>query len=277
MIHMNMEVSSMILVDKDILKLRSTTPSLIDDAFKESSVTNIGYDVTTKAFYSDDRKEVNEVCLEPGESVFASSAEIIKVPKDYCVWVVLKNSRIRQGLSLDAPVYQPGHKTRIFFRLTNVSKDTIIVSEGEKYATIMFNQLSSIPNHPYEGAFKDEFSFAGLGSYQGKYSDQIKKLEKKADDLKHMEQSIYASVSIILSVFVGLFSLLMVNIPVVQNGLSVSLVLVFDFTLLGCISFLVALLRPLLSSKGKNLLYPFMTAVFLLIALVIFCVTHFCH
>ena len=136
----------MVIVDHEIAD-RVKHDSLID-SFDDSCLTNIGYDLRAKQFYVSDKAE-ERVTLQPNESAFAESVEIVSMPTDMLGRVALKNSRIRQGLSLDAPVYQPGHKTRIYFRLTNVSADSIELDKGEKYATILFYTLSSVPDNPY--------------------------------------------------------------------------------------------------------------------------------
>lgn len=166
----------MVIVDHEIAE-RVRRDDLID-SFDASCLTNVGYDLRAKRFYVSDKAE-ERVTLQPNESAFVESVEIVSMPTDMLGIVSLKNSRIRQGLSLDSPVYQPGHKTRIYFRLTNVSADSIELDVGEKYATILFEKLSSVPDNPYDGAFSDEFKYRGLGDYKNVYRRQIREIEKK--------------------------------------------------------------------------------------------------
>lgn len=174
----------MTLVDREIAALVERDGLI--ESYDPRCLTNIGYDLRAKCF-AVGRENREHVSLQPGESVFVSSAEMIHMPNDLLCRVVLKNSRIRQGFTIDAPVYQPGHHTRVFFRLTNVSGDELSLDAGEKFATLMFEQLSSAPDHPYDGAFRDEFDFSGLGEYQDIYRRQIRALEKKGEDLKSMD------------------------------------------------------------------------------------------
>lgn len=236
----------MVLVDHQIIK-RIDECQLIE-SFDRACVTNIGYDLRAKGFYlGAERKD--SVFLEPNESAFVESEEIVAMPKDLLGRVALKNSRIRQGLSLDAPIYQPGHKTRIYFRLTNVSANVIALHSDEKYATILFDQLSAEPDHPYNGAFRDEFNYRGMGSYKKHYKKQIQQIEKKTEDLKAMESSIYANVMVILTIFIALFSLLGINISLAANSATIDKYFIFNFLLLGGISFLVALLSAFMKAK----------------------------
>lgn len=229
----------MVLTDHQIYQ-RVEHDHLIE-SYYDGCLTNIGYDLRARKFYTGKEAE-NSVTLLPNESAFVESVEIVSMPHDLLGRVALKNSRIRMGLTLDAPVYQPGHKTRIYFRVTNVSADSITLYQDEKYAMLMFEQLTGEPDAPYEGVFQDEFNYRGLGDYTDVYKRQRKELEKKTEDLKELERSIYSNVLSILAIFMALFSFLTMNISLSVNSATVEQYLIFNALLLGGISFLVALL-----------------------------------
>lgn len=233
----------MILVDREIKKLAEQTDLL--ESYDENCVTNIGYDLRAKYFVVGKEKK-ESIYLGPGESAFVAAVDIITVPTDMLCRVAIKNSRMRQGFMIDSPVYQPGHKTRIFFRITNISSDELLLSRGEKYAMLIFEQLQGRPDHPYDGVFSDEFDYSGLGQYQDVYRKQVRELEKKTEDLKAVEHSIYANVLVILTVFVALFSFLTTNLSIFKEGLSARQFLLYNSVLLGCVSFLVALLNSVI-------------------------------
>lgn len=239
----------MTLVDRQIAK-RVEQDGLID-SYDPNCLTNIGYDLRAKAFYVNDEKS-DSVTLLPNESVFVESVETVKMPTNLLGRVALKNSRIRQGFTMDSPVYQPGHKTRIYFRLTNVSADELTLYKGDKYATIMFETLGEEPEHPYEGTFKDEFSFRGLGDYRDVYKRQKRELDKKVEDLEAAESRIYGNVLAILSIFMALFSFLTVNVTLTVNSATIDQYLIFNALMLGGISFLVALINTV-TGKAKHL------------------------
>ena len=119
----------MVIVDHEIMD-RVKSENLID-SFDDSCLTNIGYDLRAKRFYASSKGE-ESITLQPNESAFVESVEVVSMPTDMLGRIALKNSRIRQGLSLDAPVYQPGHKTYAFLRVTNISKNIITLSRGNK-------------------------------------------------------------------------------------------------------------------------------------------------
>ena len=239
----------MVLVDHQI-SARVEHDNLID-SFDKTCLTNIGYDLRAKNFYLDEKAE-DSITLLPNECAFVESVEIIDMPTDLLGRISLKNSRIRQGLSIDAPVYQPGHKTRIYFRITNVSAGSITLYAGEKYATVIFEELAAVPDHPYEGVFSDEFQYRGLGDYKDAYKRQFQEIEKKTIDLKSMESGIYANVLVILTIFVALFSFLTTNISLAANSATIEQYFIFNALLLGCISFLVALLETVVKARKKS-------------------------
>lgn len=239
----------MVLVDREI-RARVDSANLID-SYDEECLTNIGYDLRAKQFTVDGEMKTS-VTLGPGESTFVEPVETVNMPTDLMGQVVLKNSRIRQGLSLEAPFYQPGHQTRTYFRLTNVSDDSITLYADEQYATVVFMKLSQEPQRPYDGTFQREFDFRGMGSYQGVYERQMRVLEGKEDDIKGLESSIYANVLTILSIFVALFTFLTVNITLTANSATIKMYFIFNALMLGCISFLVALLNTVVKSKPSD-------------------------
>lgn len=268
----------MLLVDKDIRtflmngEVEDKTQTFIKNG-NEECVTPIGYDLRAEIFTRDEKK-VETYELQPGESVFVQSKELINFDSVTVGKISLKNSRIRMGLTLDCPVHQPGHTTKIFFRLTNVSSSAISLRAGEKYAMLMFEQLDSSPEHPYSGTFDNEFSFSGLGNYASEYSDQIKKIDKKIKDLESLEKNIYSNVLTILSVFVAIFTILNVNITFASQSASSVSFLAFNLATIGAIAFLSLFLTSLLKRDGKNpgVLWFLPVICFVCVACIILCI-----
>lgn len=98
----------------------------------------------------------------PGESVFVGSQEIVHLPNTLAVRVILRNSRILQDLSSDAPLYFPGHSTRVFFRVTNVGQDTIVLDCASGIAQLVCERVEGEVEHSYNGVFADEFDYRGV-------------------------------------------------------------------------------------------------------------------
>lgn len=139
-----------------------------DKPIDRNAVGPVSLDLTTKDFCGQQGSS-SAVTLNPGDSTFVEACECVDLPSNLAARVLLRNSRIRQGLSLDAPLYFPGHKTRLYFRVTNVSANTIELDCSKGIAQVAFEQVCDDVAHPYEGAFADELSYKGMGSYQGKF------------------------------------------------------------------------------------------------------------
>ena len=250
------EVLAMILVDHDIRAFLANAAANEADQTTiyhgdESCITGIGYDLRTSRVYQNG-KAVSEYPLNPGESVFVESEEVIQFDAQTIGRVFLKNSRIRMGLMLDAPVYQPGHKTKIYFRLTNVSNDVLKIEQGAKYAMLMFEQLDKAPAEQYNGTYQAEFDFKGLGDYKSAYLEQIQSIEGKVKNIQDMEKGIYGNVITILTIFVTIFTILNMNIELAKTAASVHVFLNFNLAILGGVSFLALFLAELIGKEKKR-------------------------
>lgn len=250
------EVLAMILVDHDIRAFLANAAANEPDQTTiyhgdESCITGIGYDLRTSRVYQNG-KAASEYQLNPGESVFLESEEVIQFDAQTIGRVFLKNSRIRMGLMLDAPVYQPGHETKIYFRLTNVSNDVLKIEQGAQYAMLMFEQLDQEPDKKYDGTYQAEFDFKGLGDYKSAYLEQIQSIEGKVKNIQDMEKGIYGNVITILTIFVTIFTILNMNIELAKTAATVHVFLNFNLAILGGVSFLALFLAELIGKEKKR-------------------------
>lgn len=74
----------------------------------KANVYPISYDLLTLELYPKDGG-ATELELLSGESVFIGSQGPLNLSSTLAACVAVRNSRIRQGLSLDAPLCYPGH------------------------------------------------------------------------------------------------------------------------------------------------------------------------
>ena len=228
----------MLLIDKDL----TNRGSELIAPFNASQVTNIGYDLKTDCFFLDAQTSRTEVDLLPGDTVFVRTLESVTLPDNLAASIQLKNSRIRQGLSLTAPLYQPGHKTKVFFRITNSTKQAIHLGSDASLAYIVFITLSDSAEHPYCGGFQGETDFVGMGAYQSDLSADMTEIEKKVDSVKSIERNVYGNVLSIMGIFVGIFSLINVNLSLVSSNVTMTTLLTFNFATIGAIAFLIGLI-----------------------------------
>lgn len=167
-----------LLTDVEITKI-------IEDKVLENadvkSILSIGYDLKPQAYYNTNKEYYERITLDPGDTIFVECREFVSLPPNMMAQIQLRNSRIRQGLRLDAPIYQPGHKTRIYYRISNISKSVITLSEDDGTAYILFYYLDNTPTKLYNGAFQDEAGeFFGMSTYSEQFRKEMSKVENFA-------------------------------------------------------------------------------------------------
>lgn len=143
----------MMILQKDkIIKLIKNNNLISRVNFDD--IGEISVDLHTQYFYSGDDK-LAYLTLPSNKGVIVQSREIIDLPADIMAFVSIRNKWIRQGLILQAPVYQPGHKTSITFSLYNISGNKINLIGEDSFAQIMFYQLPS-DSKEYIGKYYNE-------------------------------------------------------------------------------------------------------------------------
>lgn len=230
-------------------KIRELISSGVLTETRSENLGPVSYDLTTRAFHTRERQSLEKVTLSPGDSTYVSTVEVIKLPKNIAARVLLRNSRIRQGLSLDAPLYFPGHHTRVFFRVTNMSSDQITLSTSDGIAQLVFETVEGNVEHPYKGIFSDELDYRGLGGYKDIYANEIEMIDKKTDEVRDIEKHMYANVLALMAIFAAIFTL--VNVNVVAAGKCLSQVLVLNLTTVGSFGALVALITAVVKPKER--------------------------
>lgn len=101
--------------------------------------------------------------------------------------VLLRNSRIRLGPSLDASLFFPGHGTRLSYRVTNVSGNVIALDRSKGIAQVAFQHVNGTVANRYEGKFSDEVNFSGCGGYSDIYAGGLKQVENTREEVEHIE------------------------------------------------------------------------------------------
>lgn len=196
------------------------------------------------------KKEADLYMLYPGATVFISTVETINLPNDVVGFVVPQNTLVRSGLQVEAPVYQPGHKTRMFLRVTNVSADAFTLKSGNKIAAIMFVQTNE-PVAEYSGMYVDEFDYRGVAEYPKDTLPQVVKVEEKINEIKELEDKILNKVITIITIFVSLFTLINTNINFVEDRTLLDM-LVYNIMTVGIIGFLIGFVSVLTKKIEKE-------------------------
>ena len=238
------------LADKDIALL------IEDGTLRNADPTRIGpvsYDLRNYEFYRDNETS-DSVTLLPGDSTFVGAVESIVLPVDIAAEIRLKNSRIRQGLTLDAPLYFPGHSTRLFFRVTNMTADEITLENRHDIAQVVFIRLATPVDSPYAGAFDREFSFTGLGTYKDVYGSEVREIKRETENLANMEQRIYGNVVAIMGVFIAVFSLANLDLSWLSQHVEIQSLIILNLSIIGGMAALIGLIGSLLGTRGRSIL-----------------------
>lgn len=208
----------MILVDSQI-KALINKDMLIKEGYNPDNVNSMSYDLTIdKVLISqenDEMKEIDSFKLEPGQFVYIKTKETLRIPNNILGRIAQKNSIMRMGLVVDGLHYQPGHITKSFLRVQNISQDSIRIYNKMKIAQIIFEELAKEPDIPYSqqenASFNEEFTYKGFGKYESQYNRAINKIKKLNDALDEKENRIYGNIVTFMGIFITIFSIITIN------------------------------------------------------------------
>lgn len=152
----------MIIVDKEIRELVNNN-NLINN-FNVDRLSSISYDVVIDKFILDTEEvDMEEYLLPASEYIYVKTKESLNMTKDLCCKIIEKNSLMRNGLKVDGPLYQPGHKTNIFLRVKNINKKDILLKRDMEIAQLVFLKLNDVPDKTYDkqvsARYNEEDSF----------------------------------------------------------------------------------------------------------------------
>lgn len=260
----------MILVDKNIKQIAQS----IIDCYDEKNVTAVSYDLALDFIISEDGN-CDTYELEPQETIFIKTIEKITMPDNLMGRIGEKNSLMRLGLSVTGPHYYPGHETYMYLRVQNISPNQITISKGDKIAQLFFEQLSDVPEIPYDrqenASFNQENKYRGVAGYKSEYDRKIRKLEKTSEILDEKENNIYVNIMTIMGIFVSIFSLIMVNFSNINdnfNEMSAKILITINVSLGVVIALFMGLILIFLN-KAKNKKFLLAYIIIMLVLLIL--------
>ena len=246
----------MILVDKDIRRLASEG-KLISENFAPENVGPVSVDLTVLGTVNDEGKLVEEFNLDPNCIAIVKTREKLAIPHNMVGRVGEKNSVIRTGIKVDAPLYQPGHCTYAFLRVINLTGETFTVRKGFHIAQIFFEEIKGCPEVSYNeqpgASFNEEDDYVGYGKYSRLYRSLLKKYEKSEKDLDDMKGSIYANVLTLMGIMVAVFSMVTVNCQALfHDSIQKSSIVVVNLSLLLCIIVMLGSIVFIINNHRKK-------------------------
>lgn len=139
----------MILSAQSIVQAGIVTPlttRMVDLNGNSFGLSACGYDV---------RLDQN-VELQPGDFVLASTIEHFKIPINVAGVVHDKSSLARRGLAVQNTILEPGWRGYLTLELTNHYVNRIALRRGSAIAQVVFHVLDQPTSLPYDGKYQDQ-------------------------------------------------------------------------------------------------------------------------
>ena len=176
--------------------------------------------------------------LQPHETVFVKTGESLELPPNIVARIVEKNTTLRMGLQVSGPMYQPGHKTGIFLRVSNLTDYVIKLTKNFSIAQIIFEKIST-PTTSYaqkeDGKYNNESTFTVP---IGNLKLSVKPEENVDEGLKISETKtkMIASFAVFLEAFISILAVIFLNINFFEKHTAVLEVVKINFSLAVCIA-----------------------------------------
>lgn len=135
--------------------LRRDYPNIVTP-FKEKYTLNglsgglgpAGYDVSLYL------KETSRTVLRPGEFMLVATIEQFSMPDDVMGIVHDKSTLVREGVTVQNTVIEPGWRGFLTLEITNHGKVSMELFHGQPIAQVVFHRVEGA--EPYEGSYQDQ-------------------------------------------------------------------------------------------------------------------------
>jgi len=140
-----------VLSDADIMA-RLGSGTLRIGTFKEGNLTPNGYDVTVAEVWvpSSDTRVGEGIARVPAGAWFTiGTAEYLELPPDLVGEIWIRTSWVRKGILSSFGRIDAGFHGNLTFSAINVSSQDVEVPVGDRFAQVVFEELSSPPLKTY--------------------------------------------------------------------------------------------------------------------------------
>lgn len=141
--------SDFLVVDdeKNVKKIVGPNKELID-----LNIIELGQKVVYKKINRD------EIMIPPNHFVLATTAEVVKIPKDMCGIVMGRSSVARAGLQIEcAGFIDPGFEGQITLELQNQNHNhAVVIKKGQRLCQIVMFKLDRECVNPYQGKYQGQ-------------------------------------------------------------------------------------------------------------------------
>lgn len=161
-----------VLSDSDIISLLQAG-SLKIEGYNEKNLTPNGYDVTIEEILvpsTGERKKEGAVSV-PGNSWFIiGTKEFFVLPPSLMGQIWIRTTWVRKGILSSFGIIDAGFNGNLTFSAYNASKDPIDIPIGERFAQVIFEELSSPSRRSYAER---------SGNYQGQRGITLQPTKKR--------------------------------------------------------------------------------------------------
>lgn len=112
---------------------------------KSYGLSIAGYDIRLK----------DGIRLYPGEFQLGVSVERFKMPNDVMGFVKDKSSWARKGISVFNTVIEPGWEGYLTLEIVNLSKEEVLIKDGDPIAQVIFQKTDHWVEAPYTGKYQN--------------------------------------------------------------------------------------------------------------------------
>ena len=140
-----------VLSDSDILRLLESG-SLKIEGYDERCMTPNGYDVTIEEILipSTGERKRDGIVSVPGNSWFViGTKEFLVLPSNLTGQIWIRTTWVRRGVLSSFGIIDAGFNGNLTFSAYNASKEAIEIPIGERFAQVIFAELSSPSRRDY--------------------------------------------------------------------------------------------------------------------------------
>ncbi|MDI9609042.1 MAG: dCTP deaminase [Candidatus Verstraetearchaeota archaeon] len=113
--------------------------------FSSDSLSPSGYDL----------RAGRDIEIQKGSQTLVHTLERVELPPSIAGELFIRSSFAREGLFGSFAFVDPGFKGQLTISIANLGLKEIMISKGERFVQIVFNELDMPSSRPYSGKYQD--------------------------------------------------------------------------------------------------------------------------
>lgn len=119
-----------------------------------------------------DVRVAEDVYLEPGWFVLASTMERFELPHDVAGLLMDKSTWARRGISVQNTIAEPGWRGYLTVEISNHGQRTVRIPAGSPIGQMVFHVLDQPTEQPYGGKYQDQEPGPQAARYEANNEDE---------------------------------------------------------------------------------------------------------